>query len=251
MKYNWVLFWTAMMFLTRIPVPKIEYSNEILTNSTRYFPVVGVLLGFINYFIYLASVQFFPKEIAILLSMSFSFLLTGGFHEDGLADSCDAFGGGYTKEKILEIMKDSRIGSFGTLGLFSVLFLKFYSLLKIPEIYLFACFILGQGLSRIFPIWIMKFLPYVQLEGKSKPIAETPSNLNFGITNVFGLIIFLPFLYLSKAYILVFFSLVLFLPIVIFFLNKKIQGYTGDTLGAAQQLSEILIYLSIYLCGFI
>lgn len=239
------------MFLTRIPCPKIDYSEEILNDCARYFPVVGLVIGGLNYLVFWVLFLVFPKEIAILLSMSFSFILTGGFHEDGMADSCDAFGGGYTKERVLEIMKDSRIGSFGALGLFSVLLIKFHSLLILPETSLLPAFLLGHSLSRVLPIWVMKFLPYVQFEGKSKPIAKEPKPITFGMTSFFALLILSPFVFLSPVFLSLLIPLFFFLPVVIFFLKRKIGGYTGDTLGSAQQISEILIYLGLYLCKFI
>ncbi len=231
------------MFLTRIPTPEVEYSKEILNKATRFFPLVGAIVGVLNFASFWLANQFFSKEISIVISMVFLFLLTGGFHEDGLADTCDALGGGYTKEKILEIMKDSRIGSFGVLGLFSILLLKFLALREIVPSNLFMAFILGHSLSRLQPVWIMLFLRYVQFEGKSKPIAVQPSYTTFSIANLTVLSFILLFQKVELFW--------LFLPVGIFtllyslYLKRKIYGYTGDCLGAGQQISEVLVYLSL------
>lgn len=231
------------MFLTRIPTPKVEYSEEILNKASRFFPLVGGIVGILNFVCFWLCSQIYSKEISLALCMVFSFLLTGGFHEDGLADSCDAFGGGYTKERILEIMKDSRIGSFGVLGLFSILLLKFLTLREISNSKLLAGFILGHSLSRLQPIWVMHFLRYVQFEGKSKPIAIQPSvsTLLIAHLNVFVFVL----LFQEIKLFWLFLPIVLFTLIYIFYLKKRISGYTGDSLGAGQQISEVLIYLTI------
>lgn len=233
------------MFLTRIPTPKVNYSETILNKAARFFPAVGAIVGLLNFAFFWILSQFFSKDISIVLTMSFSFLLTGGFHEDGLADTCDAFGGGYTKERILEIMKDSRIGSFGVLGLFSILFLKFLTLREISSSNLFSAFVLGHSLSRLQPVWIMLFLRYVQFEGKSKPIAIQPSFTNLIIANLTLLFLFLLFQEIKFLWLLV--PIAIFTILYSLYLNKRISGYTGDCLGASQQVSEVLIYLT-FLC---
>lgn len=243
MREQWNIFWNAVMFFTRIPTPRVTYSEEILNKSARFFPLVGGLVGILNFACFWVCNQIYSKEISLALSMVFSFLLTGGFHEDGLADSCDAFGGGYTKEKILEIMKDSRIGSFGVLGLFSILLLKFLTLREISNSHLLAGFVLGHSLSRLQPLWIMSFLRYVQFEGKSKPIAIQPSISTSFIAHVTVLVFILLFQEIKFFILLI--PVLVFTVIYIWYLKKKISGYTGDCLGAGQQISEVLIYLTI------
>lgn len=115
-KNELIYFATALMFFTRIPVPfAIPYSSEIMNQSQKYFAWVGLLVGLLNALILYGSVQLFNLEIGIVLMMIGSVLLTGAFHEDGFTDMCDSFGGGYGKEKILTIMKDSRVGAYGTI----------------------------------------------------------------------------------------------------------------------------------------
>ncbi|HAR72398.1 MAG TPA: adenosylcobinamide-GDP ribazoletransferase, partial [Flavobacteriaceae bacterium] len=107
-------FLTALMFFTRIPIPfKIPYSNEIMNQSQKYYAAIGLLVGAFNALIYTICQFILPVDIAIIITMIASVLLTGAFHEDGFTDVCDSFGGGYGKEKILTIMKDSRIGAYG------------------------------------------------------------------------------------------------------------------------------------------
>ena len=120
------VFFTAMMFFTRIPVPEnIDHSHGMLQRSARYFSWVGLLIGSISAIVFAVTGKLFSPNLAILFSILAGILTTGAFHEDGFADCCDAFGGGWTKEKILLIMKDSRLGTFGVIGLTGILSFKF------------------------------------------------------------------------------------------------------------------------------
>lgn len=114
-------FFTALMFFTRIPVPgSIPYSKELLNKALRFFPLVGGIVGGIGAGILWLGMLIFPFPLALLLSMVVTIFITGAFHEDGFADFCDGYGGGITKERILEIMKDSRLGTYGTIGLIGI-----------------------------------------------------------------------------------------------------------------------------------
>ena len=130
MKKEARIFLTAVMFLTRLPVPRtVDHSPEYMRPAPRYFPAVGWIVGGIASLFYFLFSRYISADIGILASMIATLLVTGAFHEDGFADVCDGFGGGWTKEKILLIMKDSRIGAFGAIGLIAVLSSK-YLLLK-------------------------------------------------------------------------------------------------------------------------
>src|ERR1700730_6921729 len=134
MKKQLDIFFTAVMFLTRLPVPgRIDHSPAMLQKSARYFSWIGILVGIIVAVCFICCKQLFSSSLAILLSMIVSILTTGAFHEDGFADVCDGFGGGWTKEKILLIMKDSRLGTFGVIGLGSMLAAKFMLLKDLPK----------------------------------------------------------------------------------------------------------------------
>ncbi|HWY97589.1 MAG TPA: adenosylcobinamide-GDP ribazoletransferase, partial [Bacteroidia bacterium] len=156
MKKEIRIFFTALMFFTRIPCPKwVDHSEEYLNKSSKYFPLMGWIVGGFSALIYFGGTYIFPVSIAILLSMVASIWITGAFHEDGLADVCDGFGGGWTKEKILLIMKDSRVGAFGVIGLVMVLLIKYVSLSSIPSMgKLFVPFIIvsAHSLSRFFAV---------------------------------------------------------------------------------------------------
>ena len=116
------IFFTALMFYTRIPCPKnIDHDPEYLNKASRYFPLIGWIVGGLSFLVFIFFEELFTVPIAVVFSIVASVLVTGGFHEDGFADVCDGFGGGWTKEKILLIMKDSAIGAYGALGLILIL----------------------------------------------------------------------------------------------------------------------------------
>ena len=115
------LFFIALQFFTRLPVPRwVGYEPEWLHQSARHFPLVGALVGVVGAAVLWAALWLFPMPVAVVLSMVATVLLTGAFHEDGLADTCDALGGAVSRERALEIMKDTRIGSYGAIGLLLV-----------------------------------------------------------------------------------------------------------------------------------
>ncbi|WP_199880275.1 adenosylcobinamide-GDP ribazoletransferase [Flammeovirga pacifica] len=244
------LFFTALQFFTRVPIPKwVPYKTEYLQASRKYFPFIGILLGMLCCLIFYGAIQVFSLEIAVLISMASSILITGAFHEDGMADTFDAFGGGYTPEKILSIMKDSRIGTYGTVAVVLSLLLKFFFLMSIYEEsnYLFYCsIILGHSLSRFFASTMVDLLPYVQdLDtSKSKPMANTKFDVwQFIPGLIFGL---WPFVFFQDQWVfLILIPCILFALYLGHFFRKNIGGYTGDCLGATQQMTEIFIYASL------
>ncbi len=120
------------MFYTRIPCPKnIDHNPDYLNKASRYFPLIGWIVGGISFLVYYLSAVLFTNEIAVILALIAGILTTGAFHEDGFADVCDGFGGGWTKEKILMIMKDSAIGAYGAIGVVLLFLLKFQSLIQL------------------------------------------------------------------------------------------------------------------------
>lgn len=243
MKKEFELFLTALMFFTRIPVPEISYSEEKLNTSAKYFPLVGIFVGLISSFSFMFCSFLFSKEISILISILVSVLITGAFHEDGFTDFFDGIGGGYSKEKILSIMKDSRIGAFGAIAIFFMFSFKFFFLKEISEKIIPIVFILSNSLSRLNSISILMSLNYVSEDGKSKPLATKMKNNEFIICIILGI---LPIFLFQNLFIFFLFPvLILSRYFFINYLKKNIGGYTGDTLGAFQVISEILIYLGV------
>lgn len=245
MKKELQYFLTAVMFYTRLPCPSwIDHSEDALNKSTKYFTLIGWIVGGIVALLCWLLLEVFPIEIAVLLSMCVSLLLTGAFHEDGFADMCDGFGGGWTKEKILEIMKDSRMGAYGTIGLVMILSLKWICLVKLGFSAPFALLV-AHPLSRWSATTVIFRYEYARLDesSKSKPIAKKMPILDYLLAT---LIAFLSFLLFLPDYF-TFIFVILFVEINrIYWANyfvKFLGGYTGDCLGALQQINEITIYL--------
>lgn len=238
------IFLNAIMFYTRIPVPKnLIYSEEILNRSTRFFPFIGWIIGGIAAVVFLGLQIVFSLELSILLSMLATIFITGAFHEDGFADFCDGFGGGYTKEKILTIMKDSRIGTYGSIGLLGMLAIKFMSLNAIEPDNIPMILLASHSVSRLMPIMVIYTSEYSREDAtsKTKPIGKKGKGSDFLIAFCFGL----AFLILIPLNFSLFIVPVLILISFIYrnYIHRKIGGYTGDCLGALQQISEVVFYM--------
>lgn len=233
------------MFYTRLPVPSLpNFQEDDLNQATRYFPLVGWVVGTLVVAVYWVSSHLFSPEISVILCLSVGVWLTGAFHEDGFADVCDGFGGGWTKEKILEIMKDSRVGTFAVVGLLLIFLLKFYTLLQLSQRNLFVpSMLFAQVFSRWFALTFIASTPYSRADGQSKikPIAKKLTPQNFMIASIIAFTAF--FLFSHWQIVGVLLVLILLKIYLRYFFMKWIEGYTGDCLGAAQQISEVLIYL--------
>lgn len=252
MKQEWRIFLTALSFYTRIPV-KIQ--NNYLNSSIRYLPLIGCLTGAVSSLIFIYAGLIFNLNLAVAFSILVSIIITGALHEDGLADACDGFGGGWTTERILQIMKDSRIGTFGVTGLISILAFKFLALQQLFSIspikehlsLIVIFFILAQSLSRFSSITMIFTHRYVSADNnKSGPMVLDTKSFNFYIALFFTLIPITLLVIITQQYkwILILVPVALVNQICTRFFNKWIGGYTGDCLGAIQQVSEVIIYLS-------
>jgi len=246
MKYQFQLLCTALQFYSRIPVPStLPYSEQRLHAATRYFPLVGLIVGGIGAGVYWLASWMFPDYIALLLSMLATIWVTGSFHEDGFADFCDGFGGGYSIDRILDIMKDSRIGTYGCIGLIGMLTTKFAALYSIHELSFFLVLPAAHTLSRLMPVLVIFSTPYSRKDAtsKSKPIGQKGTILDLWIAAIsaLALLFFLPWDLVGSALLLLLLMTFLFRKYVL----RKLGGYTGDCLGALQQLAEVCLYLSM------
>jgi adenosylcobinamide-GDP ribazoletransferase len=245
------VFFTAVMFLTRLPVPRsTDHRPEYLREAPRYFPWVGLIVGLLAAGAFAAARLIFPLSIALVMSMVVSILVTGAFHEDGFADVCDGFGGGWTKEKILAIMKDSRLGTFGVIGLGAMLGLKFLALQALagsPETAapgrLTMLLLLAHAVSRFCAVVIMQTYPYAGDTDASKSRNVTGRLHPAGIFVALAAVA-VPFIGLPPVYLLTLAAPVLVTYGLARYFARWIGGYTGDCLGAIQQVTELTIYLS-------
>jgi adenosylcobinamide-GDP ribazoletransferase len=239
-------FFAAIRFFTRLPVPAwVGHSAEGLNRAARYFPAVGLLIGLIAAIVYGLASLAWPKTLALLASMAATIYATGAFHEDGLADSVDGLGGGWSKEQVLTIMKDSRLGSYGAVALVLVLLGKFLALVELREVWIPAAMIAGHALSRFCSTTLIYFLDYVREDeqAKSKPLATALTRgevLVAGLFALFGLLMLPPGPALRAT---LFAALVTVYCARLF--KRRLGGYTGDCLGATQQLTELAFYLGL------
>lgn len=244
-------FFIALGYFTRLPIPAwVGWSSHELNRATRYFPLVGLLVGAWAAGVFYLAHLALPLKVALLLSMIASLLMTGAFHEDGLADSADGFGGGWEKAQVLTIMKDSRIGTYGATTLFMALALKFFTLDALdPHICL--ALLAAHPLSRTMALLIMARMAYVRQDDstRAKPVAEGLgvaewlTGLICGLAPL-GLMLWAGVLSLFTV-LLVCVSAAAVTGIWALYIHRRIGGYTGDALGASQQLAELAIYLAL------
>lgn len=245
MKKEIHIFFTALMFFTRIPCPKwVNHDPDYLRLSSKYFPLVGIIIGSIGALFFYGTSFLFTIEISVLISMFATIYATGAFHEDGFADVCDGFGGGWTKDKILFIMKDSRLGTYGTIGLLGVLSIKFASLIEVDPLYIPLVLISGHSTSRFIATTLIFTHPYVRdtEDSKTKPAAKSMTLTMLIISGIFGIV---PLFFFKNPWV---FLVLIPMYASKMFLGSKfkkwIGGQTGDCAGAVQQLSEVVFYLT-------
>jgi adenosylcobinamide-GDP ribazoletransferase len=241
--YEFRLVLTAIGYFTRLPIPRwVGYSDRQLNDASRYFPLVGILVGLFTGAVFLLGLRVLPQPIAVLLSMLAGILLTGAFHEDGLADTCDGFGGGRDHVQILAIMKDSRVGSYGVLGIAFTLLLKFAALAALPVHAFLAVSTAAHGFSRFMAVSMIYTQRYVREDdsARAKPAAQSLSRGSFACA---GLLTLVPLVWLGAgAAVAAAVAIVLRIAAANYF-YRRIGGYTGDCLGAVQQVAEIGFYL--------
>lgn len=261
MQRQFKFFLVALQFLTRMPVPRLaDFQPDWLAASARYFPLVGVLIGLIAAGVWWLSSLVFPPAVAVGLMMAASLLLTGALHEDGFADVCDGFGGGATRDAVLAIMKDSRIGAYGAIGVAMMLALKWTTLTALPRAVLPLAVVGAHMISRWSAIGLIWRLPYVRTDAgaKAKPLADSLSAGHWLLSGVLGTLGLVPVIVLQEP-AAARLSVPVFLPAFLLavcgaalagvYFKTRLGGYTGDCLGAAQQCSE-LIFLTATL-GFL
>ncbi len=254
MKRELDYFFAALRFFTRLPVPAwVGHSQDQLNHAARYFPLVGILIGGIGAAVTELAALALPLGIAVVLGMAATALATGAFHEDGFADSCDGFGGGWDKAQVLAIMKDSRVGSYATLGVGLMLLAKWNALVELDAAFgppfLALALVAGHAVSRLASTVLIHFLDYVRDDdsSKSKPLAQRMAPHELLIAAICGLA---PCLLLPLADMLV--ALAAAALAALFaacYFVRRIGGYTGDCLGATQQVAELAFYLGM-LCSF-
>ncbi|MCS6899901.1 MAG: adenosylcobinamide-GDP ribazoletransferase [Myxococcales bacterium] len=240
----------ALVFLTRIPVGGFPYSKDDWRWSSAHFPVAGFVVGLTMaaaWELTHRAGHLVASAIAIIVGM----LVTGAFHEDGLADTADALGGAFDREKLFLILKDSRIGSFGGAALFSILLLRVVLLERLGDDAPWGL-VLVQGLARTPPIWLMAILPYVTVDDASRSklvtrarwpqvlVASVWAAVACALAWLFGGLRGLEPLWLLIAGAAT-------AMVCGYRFQVRAGGLTGDFLGATEQLCEVTLMLALCL----
>lgn len=240
------VFLLAVQFLTRLPVPRdLPWSEARQAEAMAYLPLVGLGVGGIGALVLWGAALVFPMPVAVLLSLAATLLVTGAFHEDGLADAADGLGGGVTRERALEIMRDSRIGSYGAVSLGVVLALKVAGLVALPLWMAVAVLALGHGISRYGAVLVMFRADYARVEG-AKFAAPRISAGGHGLALATAVAMAGALVVLVGPAGLVGLgaAAVLGWGVTRIYL-RKLGGFTGDCLGATQQVVELGLILGV------
>lgn len=247
------LFLIAVQFLTRLPVPAwVGWREEWLHASARHFPGVGLLIGSLSALVLWAAAHLWPAPVAVLLAMVATVWLTGAFHEDGLADTADGLGGAVSRERALLIMKDSRLGTYGAVALLLVLALKaaaLHGLVTRDLLATLAALPLAHTWSRCATVVLLRLLPYGgdAEHAKAKPLAQQVDGLGLLVALVWAaLAAGVASLYLPSNALWVAAAACAAVTLwMARWLHQRLGGYTGDTLGATQQVTELACYLAL------
>jgi adenosylcobinamide-GDP ribazoletransferase len=236
------LFLLALSFYTRLPHPQsLDY--EQLPQAAVYLPLIGWLVGGITALSFYLADLVWPQSTAVILALITGILLTGGLHEDGFADVCDGFGGGMHKQRILDIMKDSHIGVYGVLGLLLMLSLKISLLVAMPATAAPLVLLAGHSISRLSPLLLMRHYEYARGHGsKASGAVYKPDFQELAFAAVIAL---LPLAMLPALCALAVIPVLLGSALLGGYFYRHIGGYTGDCLGASQQVAETVFYLSV------
>ncbi|MRT92741.1 adenosylcobinamide-GDP ribazoletransferase [Ancylomarina sp. 16SWW S1-10-2] len=241
------IFFTALSFFTRIPFPKwAKFQKEYQYEAVKYFSIAGLIIGGLSGLLFALCNWLLPFNISLILCMVFTTFLTGALHEDGFMDVCDGFGGGWTKERILEIMKDSLVGAYGISGIIFIIMTRFFGMQAISASLLPIVLIIAHSFSRTLAGSLVNSHVYARVENsKAKDYTHKLSTGNHLFLWLTGL---LPiFLLQDIKYFLIIIPAFLAKYLLGRFFQKKIGGFTGDCIGATQQIVEIVIYLSFYI----
>ncbi len=254
----WQNAWAALIFFTRLPFWRLyQPPKECYRAVVEYWPLVGWITGGVMAAVIYGGQMVMPYTLAVAVAIIVRLLLTGALHEDGLADFFDGFGGGgNNRARVLVIMKDSRIGTYGVLALIAYFGLLFLSLTHLPPLTAALVVLAADPFSKMLAGQIVQMMPYARNENEAKSgVVYRKISVTGGILlAVQGLLPCIP-LVLFGGQILMAWELLMFIPcLVMYFLYLKIwhtlKGYTGDCCGAMFLLVELSVYLTACIICF-
>lgn len=253
------VFWTGIMFLTRLPCPSwVDHHPAYLMRSMQYFPLFGALVGAWGAAFIYCLAGLWPPSVVAGMSTLATVWLTGCFHEDGLADCFDGFGGGWGRVQILRIMKDSRVGTYGLVGMVLVLHQKLHALAAMDQDLVVGAMIAAHSVSRWTSVPLLYCLEYIQDEEDAKRglynwfaqsrVLLSPARLLISTVTA-GLV---PMLVLRAKQALLVYAVTITVALASGMYAKAIiNGVVGDYLGATTQVTELAVYLALLADGSI
>ena len=235
-------FLLALSFYTRLPGPQSQDYTK-LPQAVIYLPLIGWLVGGITASSFYLADLLWPQTTAVILALIIGIFLTGAFHEDGFVDVCDGFGGGWGKQRILEIMKDSYIGVYGFLGLLLIFLLKISLLGALFAVAVPLVLLAGHSISRLPPLLLMHHYDYARNnDSKAAGAVYKPNQQELAVATAIAL---LPLALLPALCVLAIIPVLGVNWYLGRYFYRYIGGYTGDCLGASQQIAETVFYLSV------
>lgn len=248
------IFFMALQFLTRLPVPRwVGHEPELFQRAVRHFPLVGALIGAIGGAVALGALRLWPATVAATLALAATVWLTAAFHEDGLADTFDALLGAAPREKALAIMKDSRIGSYGAAALSLLLLLRVWLLAELlarAALPAAAALVAAHAAGRAGAVVLLRALPYAGDVGQAKAPSLTGDTSAFDAAwaALTGALVLGVAAAMQPSGVQAFIGTVGALAALVLllrrWLRRRLGGYTGDTLGAAEQMGEAAVLLA-------
>ena len=254
-------FFIGLQFLTRISIVKqTVWTEESFGKSVKFFPAVGAVLGIcyavpIFIFIYLTDCAFpiFTGALGFFLNV----VLTGGIHCDGLMDSADGLFSGREKDKMLEIMKDSRAGAFGVVSLVTVAALQISAIAELAKNFsmlLFVAVYAAPIIGRLAMVLAISIFPYARPEGLGKAFSKYATPKTFLAALFETILLLLPLILLDvEIFMTAIIALVAAIIFALYFgkyVMLKIGGLTGDIYGAVEFLAEVLVLIIFLFAGF-
>jgi adenosylcobinamide-GDP ribazoletransferase len=241
LKAELVLFLSAMGFLTRVPMPDwVGWAGDRMILSSRYFAVGGALIGLFGGLVWWLAGLALPASVAAGLALAAMMLLTGALHEDGLADCADGLGGGKTGDEALEIMHDSRVGSYGALALVFSVGLRWAALAALAPVWGVLALAIAGGIGRAMMVPATALASYARHEGVGRSMAAGAGGIEvaaaLGTALLLGMVGGWAGMLALVLAIAAAFGLLLYM-------THRVGGYTGDGLGAMAQLGEITVLL--------
>lgn len=236
-------FLAALQFFIRLPLPDVLARRADhtagLNHAAPLYGLVGLAIGVLPALVWLIAANFFPAPVAAGLAITTGIWLTGGLHEDGLADCADGLGGARTAEDALEIMKDSRVGAYGAMALVLSIGLRWAALATLTPVAGALALVIAHALARASLALPLRYSTYARRQGTGKLVAEGISNHECTIAMAVGFAV--AFVFGGFGGLVAALAGILAATIALLGFEKRIGGYTGDALGGMEQATEIAV----------